>query len=85
MIDRPSVIATARLGQSVQQVLQRWPELMIFIQEGQRPTSEESHAVRVMDQMDRGVGERQAARDDEIGGGKAQHRQHDELAAPAGG
>ena len=34
--------------------------------------------------MDRRVGQRQAARDDEIGGRESQQRQHDELAAPAG-
>src|SRR3954447_15273770 len=37
-----------------------------------------------MYQMDRGVGERQAARDDEVRGRKTQHGQHNELAAPAG-
>ncbi len=35
--------------------------------------------------MHRGVGQRQAARDHEIGGSESQQRQHNELSAPAGG
>ena len=84
MIDRPSVIATRGSASRSQQVLQRRPEVMVVAQHKRRPAGEQSLAVRVMDQMDRGVGERQAARDDEIGGGETEQRQHDELAAPAG-
>ena len=34
--------------------------------------------------MNRGIGQRQAARDYKICGGKTEHREHDEFAAPTG-
>ncbi len=49
-----------------------------------RQPGEQLLAVGVLEEMDCGVGEGEAARDDEVGGGEAEERQHDEFAAPAG-
>src|SRR5262245_11374932 len=41
-------------------------------------------AVRIVHQVDRGIGEREATGDNEIGGGEAEECEDDEFAAPAG-
>ena len=83
MIDRPSVMATCGSAS----------RCSTYSSGGQRhdliervvwPTGEQLLAMRVMNQMDRGIGERQAARDDEIRGSKTEQGQNDEFAAPTG-
>src|SRR5262245_19785487 len=57
---------------------------MVVVEELSGQACQQLLAVRIVDEVNRGVGQRQAASNDKIGGGEAQKGQDDQFSAPAG-